>query len=117
MAPSVEEAQIELERYIDLLNVGDTDAVLRLFGGAAGEEPHPTLIERMDEQNFAAELLEIVAPTATASGSTVSFQVELSWRSFTGARRERTVGFHASLEATPSGWRLLTCTLAPGAEL
>jgi len=114
--PSVTDVRVELERYLALLTAGDADAVLGLFGGTGDEERHRALLDRMGEQSFAAELVEIDPPAADGLGATVGFEVELSWRSFTGATRARTVEFHASLDATSAGWRLSSCVLAPGTE-
>lgn len=113
--PTTAEAQAEVERYLALLVAGDRDAVRALFGNAAEEEQHQQLLNLMGQSNFGAELLE-VADVSTSDQAAVRFEVELSWRSFTGSTRRRPAAFRALLEKVGQGWLITSCAMVRQGE-
>ncbi len=114
--PTTAEVQAEVDLYLSLLVAGDRDGVQALFGNTAEDEQHQQLLDLLGQRNFSAELVEVGDVSVSADRAAVRFDVELSWRSFTGSTRQRPAAFRASLENVGQGWRMTSCTMVGQGE-
>ena len=114
--PTTAEVQAEVDRYLSLLVAGDRDGVQALFGNTAEDEQHRQLLDLLGQRNFSAELVGVGEVSVSADRAAVRFDVQLSWRSFTGSNRQRPAAFQASLEHDGQGWRMTSCTMVGQGE-
>ena len=114
--PTTAEVQAEVDLHLSLLVAGDRDGVQALFGNTAEDEQHQQLLDLLGQRNFSAELVEVGDVSVSADRAAVRFDVELSWRSFTGSTRQRPAAFRASLENVGQGWRMTSCTMVGQGE-
>ena len=106
---------LEVNQFISLLNDGNEDEVRALFGSAASATENEDLLERMNQRNFAAELVGIGVPATGENQTTVRFQVSTSYRSGFGGSREATGELAATFTLGPTGWQIASFTVVPGA--
>lgn len=116
-APTETEVGSEVSRYVSLLNIGDRDPILALFGEEARAAENTSLLNRMGARDFNATLGRVESASFDgADTATVRFRVSISYRSNFGSTQNRTGNLSATLVREPQGWRLSRCVVAPGTE-
>ena len=105
---------LELNRYVALLSSGNEDEIRALFGSAASLSENETLLDRMGQRNFSAELVSTGSPTADQNQTTVPFQVAISFRSGFGGGQNQTGNLVATFVIGSNGWEIAAYTVVPG---
>ena len=114
--PTTAEVSAEADRYVALLNANAEDELRALFGADAEAEGSRDLLGRLDARDFAASIVSVGDVTLDGDEATVRFSVLVTYRSNFGTAREGTGDIIAVLTRTSDGWRLRSCSVAPGAE-
>ena len=114
--PTTAEVSAEADRYVALLNANAEDQLRALFGADAEAEGSRDLLGRLDARDFAASIVSVGDVTLAGDEATVRFSVLVTYRSNFGTAREGTGDIIAVLTRTSDGWRLRSCSVAPGAE-
>ena len=114
--PTTAEVRAEIDRYLSLLVAGDRGGVQALFGNTAEDEQHRQLLDLLGQRNFSAELVGVGEVSVSEDRAALRFDVELSWRSFTGSNRRRPAAFRASLKHVGQGWLMTSCTMVGQGE-